>query len=221
MTKACVAAIAFLSLLQACKDDENKFNPLESGFITYLSFNGNLSDSSKYVTAIDSCAASSYVPGVNGEALILDGNCPNIKFDKLTFKNSQNISVAVWFKTSGNGSTWHFIRSSDFSIFTSHGTAGIGISIPETKSAKGSFELDMWTHLVGTYDGKTIKAYINGKLVASTIHKGEISAPGYLFELDGGGITTGTLSTWTGAIDELYIFDTVLDEEQVKQLHEM
>lgn len=66
----------------------------------------------------------------------------------------------------------------------------------------------------GTYDGTTIKTYINGQLVASTKHKGEISAPGYSFELDGGG-------NWTGAIDDLYIFDTELNEEQVKKLHEM
>lgn len=209
-----LVTIVFIFLLQACKDEENNFNPLETGFVSHLSFNGNLNDFSNYATVLDSCASTSYVSGINGEAIMLDENCRNVKFNKLTFRNGQCISVSVWFKTSENGNTWHFIKSSDFQIFTSHGEAGIAISIPETNSAKGAFELGKWTHIVGTYDGTTIKTYINGQLVASTKHKGEISAPGYSFELDGGG-------TWTGAIDELYIFDTELNEEQVKKLYEM
>ena len=84
-----------------------------------------------------------------------------------------------------------------------------------------TFELNKWTHLVGTYDGNTIKTYINGQLAASTKHHGEISTPGYSFELDGGGSASGTLSTWTGAIDDLYIFDSVLSEEQVQKLYAM
>lgn len=214
MKKIYIPTIAFLFALQACKEEENNFNPLETGYVSHLSFNGSLNDVSNYATVLDSCASSAYVSGVNGDALMLDENCRTVRFDKMTFRNSQRISVSLWFKTNENGSTWHFIWSSDFTIFTSHGTAGMAISIPETNSAKGAFEPDKWTHLVGTYDGTTIKTYINGNLVASTKHKGEISEPGYFFELNGGG-------NWNGAIDELYIFDTVLNEEQVQKLYKM
>ena len=212
MKKFHTATIAFLFFLHACKEEENNFNPLETGYVSHLSFNGNLNDVSNYAAVLDSCAPSSYVPGVNGEALMLDENCRTVRFDKMSFRNSQNISVSLWFKTSENGNTWHFIWSSDFTIFTAHGTAGIAISTPETNSAKGAFEPDEWTHLVGTYDGTSIKTYIHGNLVASTKHKGAISEPGYFFELNGGG-------TWIGAIDELYIFDTVLNEDQVQTLY--
>lgn len=207
-------AISFLIVLQACKDEEPGFNPLETGFASHLSFNGNLNDSSMFATATDSCGALNYVSGVLGDALLLDENCPLVTYDKLTFRNSQQISVSLWFKTNENGSTWNFIRSSDFQIFTSHGAVGISISIPETESAKAAFELGQWTHIVGTYDGTTIKTYINGQFAASTKHKGEVSSPGYFFELTGGG-------TWTGAIDELYIYDSALSAEQVKQLYAM
>jgi len=206
--------IAFVFFLHACKDEENNFNPLETGFVSHLSFNGNLNDANNYALVLDSCASSSYVTGVHGEAFMLDENCQHVRFDKMTFRNSQKISVSVWFKTSENGSTWHFISSSDFVIFTSYGKAGMAISVPETNSAKGVFEPDEWTHMVSTYDGMTIKTYINGQLAATTKHKGEISAPGYSFELNGSG-------HWIGAIDDLYIFDTVLNEEQVKKLYEM
>lgn len=204
-------AISFLILLQACKDEKPGFNPLETGFVSHLSFNGNLNDRNTFATATDSCGTLSYVPGVLGDALLLDEHCPSVTYDKQTFRNSQKVSVALWFKTNENGNTWHFIRSSDFQIFSSHGAVGMAISIPETQSAKAAFELGQWTHIVGTYDGTTIKTYINGQFAASTKHKGEISSPGYFFELNGGG-------TWTGAIDELYIYDSVLSGEQVEQL---
>ncbi|MCC6460755.1 MAG: LamG domain-containing protein [Saprospiraceae bacterium] len=207
-------AISFFILFHGCKDEEPGFNPLETGFVSQLSFNGNLNDHSNFITATDSCGAPNFVTGVLGVALLVDENCPTLTFDKQTFRNSQKISVSLWFKTSENGNIWHFIRSSDFQVFTKFGEVGISISIPETESAKAAFEPDTWTHFVGTYDGTTIKTYINGQFAASTKHKGEISSPGYFFELNGGG-------TWTGAIDELYIYDSALSEEQVKQLYTM
>ena len=127
MKKIHIAAIAFLFLLPACKEEENNFNPLETGFVSHLSFNGNLNDVSNYATVLDSCASSSYVPGVNGEALMLDENCRTVRFDKMTFRNSQRISVSLWFKTSENGSTWNFIWSNDFLIFTKDGTSVITV----------------------------------------------------------------------------------------------
>ena len=221
MQKQLLLTITAFVFLAACKDEENNFNPLETGFVSHWSFNGSLTDGTQFSTVLDSCDAPSYGPGVSQQALLLDDQCRRITFDKTTFRNGQKISVSLWFNTSENGNIRYFIKSDDFSFFTAHGAAGMAISTPNTNSAKGAFLLGQWNHLVGTYDGTTIKTYINGQLAASTKHKGEIAGTGQSLILDGGGPASGTLSTWTGAIDELYIFDAVLSEEQVQKLYAM
>ena len=44
-------------------------------------------------------------------------------------------------------------------------------------SPANSVNLNQWSHVVGTYDGSTIKIYINGVLQASTSISGTINNP--------------------------------------------
>lgn len=67
-----------------------------------------------------------------------------------------------------------------------------------------------WYHLVGTFDGKTRRLYVNGKEVES------VKEPMELFH-DSTPITIG--SGWNGLIDEIMIFDSSLTGEEVRQLY--
>ncbi|MBM3211084.1 LamG domain-containing protein [Candidatus Poribacteria bacterium] len=71
-----------------------------------------------------------------------------------------------------------------------------------------------WHHLAGTYDGKEIRVYVDGKPAGSTATKGDINisegAP-LKFANDFGG------RRLVGVLDEVYILNEVLDESGVKK----
>ena len=74
-----------------------------------------------------------------------------------------------------------------------------------------------WTHLAGTYDGTTLKLYINGKLAATQPHTGTIAGSAYPVSV---GINTQARSRlFSGIISKARIYNTVLAAEQLNQLN--
>jgi hypothetical protein len=74
---------------------------------------------------------------------------------------------------------------------------------------------DKWTHYAGTYDGKTIKVYMNGKLQATTPAAGRMArADAPLF--------VGALSPFerhfNGELDDIRIWKRALTDQEVAQL---
>ncbi len=212
MYKNFIFLIPFLFL--SCNDDEFTFDPFETGYVSYFSFDNRLNDETGFTLPEGNQDSIRYTSGITGNGLIIDEHSGSVLFNKKTFRDGQKLSVSLWFKTLHNSSTWHFIQCSDFTIFTKFGNAGMTISIPTTKSAKGKFIADEWNHFVGTYDGTTIKGYINGELVEETEHRGEISDPDRFLEIGDG-------FNWKGIVDELYIYNQVLNSNQVNELYNM
>jgi hypothetical protein len=75
-----------------------------------------------------------------------------------------------------------------------------------------------WRHFAGTYAGKTLKVYIDGKLEGTLEAQGEI-IPGdgnlrFSKECCGANLTR----TFVGALDESLISDEVLPEDEIKKL---
>lgn len=84
-------------------------------------------------------------------------------------------------------------------------------------SAKEPFEPNQWYHVVGTYDGKLTKLYINGKLAnVSQLQSGKIDYP------DEATFTLGSYKDkdehfyTEGRLNEIAFFDVALTDEQVK-----
>jgi glucose/arabinose dehydrogenase len=74
--------------------------------------------------------------------------------------------------------------------------------------------LNAWSHLAATYDGATIRLYVNGNQVASQAAAGSIttsSSPLYI----GGNAMWG--EHFAGRIDEIRIYNTVLNASQIQQ----
>ncbi len=68
-------------------------------------------------------------------------------------------------------------------------------------------------HLAATYDGTTLKLYVNGSSVASTTSRGSITTPeglsiGSRADLGGG--------AWAGTIDEVAVYNRALTETQIE-----
>ncbi|HEX5051975.1 MAG TPA: LamG domain-containing protein [Planctomycetota bacterium] len=63
-----------------------------------------------------------------------------------------------------------------------------------------------WTHVAGTYDGSTLRLFVNGAQVAQSPASGAILDTGGTFRIGGGDLTVVGGETWNGEIDEVRLW---------------
>ena len=134
-------------------------------------------------------------------------------------------TVAVWFNPGKN------LVNSTESALVQYGTASSGkmCSLITSLNAKGrlyfyghsqdlagttSLAQGTWYHGAATYDGKTVKVYVNGKLESSAARPLNTA-------LDTNGLTMGWRPSsifWTGTIDEVRIYDKALTATEIQAL---
>ncbi|MBT7163071.1 MAG: LamG domain-containing protein, partial [Victivallales bacterium] len=74
-------------------------------------------------------------------------------------------------------------RSSNFGFYSTRGGRLTWfVMAKEWKSVPGKLEVGKWTHLAGTFDGKKMQLYIDGKLAGEAENPGELrQGPGDFF----------------------------------------
>ena len=73
----------------------------------------------------------------------------------------------------------------------------------------------MTSHVVGTYDGHFVSAYIDGALAASDVVTAAIQKPGTNLYI---GSWNGTTNLQTGVIDEVFVSSVAIDAGQIRGL---
>jgi chitodextrinase len=73
--------------------------------------------------------------------------------------------------------------------------------------------LNTWSHLAGTYDGTTLRLYVNGTQVASTPRTGLIASSTNPLEIGGDSIFG---QYFTGLIDEVRVYNVALSPAQIQ-----
>jgi subtilisin-like proprotein convertase family protein len=88
---------------------------------------------------------------------------------------------------------------------------------PQYLQAPRWIPLNTWAHLAGTYDGQTIRLYLNGQEVASR------PAPGGMRQCNGPTTIGSNLRQdgdfFPGIIDEVYVLDHALSADEVRALY--
>lgn len=78
-------------------------------------------------------------------------------------------------------------------------------------------DLSVWYHVVGTYDGKEMKIYVDGKLENSTdAQSGDINYPDRIFFTIGAYKDDNEDFSHKGIIDEVRIYDRALSEKEIE-----
>ena len=128
-------------------------------------------------------------------------------------------------------SVWFYPDNSLFKNICGYGTAAsnqgfdivnytsntVGVHLFGTAVlAGGTYNASAWNHYAVTYDGTTLRGYLNGVAVATstnTVNTGTTVN----FEIARGAYTTA--NHFGGKIDEVAVFDYMLDSDQIEEIY--
>lgn len=167
-----------------------------------------ISDTARYNYAIN------FIDGSNNYVVI---NSTNFPID--------NITMSIWCKTSNNSPTggyhWLFGRNLDYQIsIKNDGALSVGYYINNIRYFKTIDNINLinnlWHMITSTYDGHTIKIYIDGQF------KDSINAVGLLSPVSD--LYLGVQNDFNYAVKECHLSDariyaTALTEKQIKELY--
>lgn len=89
-------------------------------------------------------------------------------------------------------------------------------------TAADSFKTGTWNHLVGTYNGREMRLYVNGSLAASGVNEaGNISYSDKTFFTVGAYRDSDESFPMTGALQEVRIYSTALDATSISKQFEV
>ena len=174
-----------------------------------------------------------WVQGVRGTALKFNGKDTYVEIGhsaNINFAGKDKISIACWIHMTGFGSNWGRIVDKNpvnrSYTMTRWSSDNFVLWRPVTQAGRidvrsSTLERDKWYHIVGVYDGKEARSYLNGKL-DKTVKEG---GGGKLGRADlplviGGDPKFGGRPSWfEGMIDEVLIFSKVLTEKEIGEIH--
>ena len=132
------------------------------------------------------------------------------------------LTVEVWIRPDPTAGIYDAVltKSSDTNWVDGYGLyySGAGeitfyVNNYSSSSVSAPIAFDQWQHVVGTYDGNDLRLYLDGALVSSR----QLGAPiahvtANLLLLQGEGSTSWA---WTGELDEIAVYGTVLSAQRV------
>lgn len=222
--------------LGASTADLQKGTSLAQGLVGHWTFDG--ADTQATITDrsgqgnhgyFDGGATSSAkVIGKLGQALVFDGSNDYVTVPRITAAEPPNsVSYCAWTN----------LRSAQaYEMVMKHGwglnneTYNLGIADNGTQygftvygdsfsALGGSVALNTWTHLCGTFDGTTMRLYVNGAEAGSdgtgTVTTPSGSDDGYIGAAPGDGVFLD------GRIDDVRVYTRALTAAEVKQLYNL
>ncbi len=139
------------------------------------------------------------------------------------------ITVSAWIKPTGDN-RWAVIAiqadadwKEGFHLYRDeNGRVCFSIEDWYRNSVGVAVDKNVWTHVVGTYNGKYLKIYINGEKKKVKSVKNKVIASDYNFMIGDSewkGVGDGN-DLWNGYIDEVKVFSSALTAKQVEELYD-
>lgn len=193
--------------------------------IVYWKFDETLGDAVNEENGLLNGIAAGHtrVSGINGNALELDGVTGHVKINNSAAFNPLNdqISFAFWFKMNSVGSSGAFLFHNTKYILKidAQGRLTFALYVPTYKDVVMRFAdriLDTdWHQMIATYDGTSMKLYLDGNLKATELVTGTIKDSGAPIYIG----SQNTINFFKGQIDEMQIFGTALTQTEVEALY--
>ena len=199
----------------------------KSGLIAYFPFNGNANDESG--NGIDGTVNGAILTTDRfqnaNSAYSFDGVDDDIKAVHNSLLNiTEQISLAAWIFPTVQKTQIIIRKGAEVAsppyILSLSGTGDIVFSLSPnsqfTQARKTGYTLNEWTFVVGTYDGTTMKLYVNGELETSVSISGSLitnTSP----LLIGTRLNLAS-STFLGKLDDLRVYSNALSETEIQSL---
>ena len=221
-----------------------------NGLVSYWPFNGNANDESgngnNLITNGAPSFTSSASSNTNSAALFPNGNdyytTPTSSWSLIN--NFSNGTVSFWVNINSTYVSNHYFGiGNSFIVKQKHGCCadlffgmldgttklrfGVHNSFPNSTDLIGNTSLipNNWYHVVGTWDGITVKLYVNGVVdntLASSVGMSNMTNPDY-FNIGssgyGGNGSTNFPSGTYGALDDIGIWNRALTQQEITDLY--
>ena len=170
-------------------------------------------------------------PGYSGQSADFDGDSGLECAGSTTMDLTGGGTVSAWIKSSGQTDQWACIVAkglNSWRFIRNNYATGNEIAFHFNRDGSGEFQANgntpvmdnEWHHVMGVYDGSTIRLYIDGQLDAwadtGTAALATSADPVYI----GSRVDRLSDRSWNGQIDEVRIYDTALDEPGILWLSE-
>jgi hypothetical protein len=160
--------------------------------------------------------------GKFGNALSFNGTSSWVTVpDANSLDLTNGMTLEAWVRPTALGTPWRTVIFKEtaggivYSLYAHQGTAPIGqVFVGGEQNALGSaaLPLNAWTHLAVTFDGTTLRLYVNGALAGSKAVAGSMAA-------STGALRIGGNAVWpeffAGLIDEVRVYNRALSATEI------
>lgn len=168
-----------------------------------------------------------WVEGKFGKAIEFDGKSNYVEVaDDPELAIKKNASYATWFRPSitinpANNNYRMLSKNNDYFLLFNYEKLGqLGFLVKDpggtnhvVHSNTNEWLEGKWYHVVGTFDGKELKIYINGELENTLSYNGEAGTSGLALWIGADDLP----AYYAGAIDDFRIYKRALNNTEVKQ----
>ena len=197
-----------------------------AGLVSYWSFNQVSNNIAPDASGLNNGTVSgaTAVAGVSGKALHFDGTGQNVTAPTSSSLNttSNQISFSLWFARQSltQGGSFAYINTKYILRMDANGKISWNVYNPTWSSITIDYTnriVDMnWHHLVATYDGETLKIYIDGILKKEGNATGNLQASSAPLIIG----SQSTINFFNGYIDEVALFSRALTPEEVSDIQQ-
>ncbi len=161
------------------------------------------------------------------KALDLDGN-DYASRSALPAMNGTTVTVSAWIKTSNSLTANQYYAVMAQSTYDDPDYLGFWLGLNDDNHepsfalgnsiviASGAVAVDQWSHIAGTYDGTSLRIYVNGSISGSP---GSVPGEHGIADNFVVGYANDGTNAFIGAIDDVRVYNYALSENQVEGLY--
>jgi len=212
----------------------NSCDPVKNGLVACYSFDGNANDLTGNGNdgVVNGAILTADRFGNQNSAYKFNGNGDFILVPDSPGLNPTASTVSVWINVASSSIPMDIVSKDGESserqyLLLSNGgfRAHVGDSNGNFNYSDGQTPIlaGSWYHLVQTYDGTSLKMYVNGQYESAAtlnVASGGVTTSTQPVRIGGGAPTNNDLQLWfNGAIDDVRIYDRALSETEIGQLY--